>query len=247
MVAVKKAIFNWSGGKDSSLALYHILKQGEFDIKYLLTTVNSSVSRISMHGVRTALLKQQAESIGLPLNQLLLSDSPSMEEYNKSVYESLQQFKGQGIDYSIFGDIFLEDLRLYREQQLARVQMQAVFPIWKRNTTELLREFIDLGFKAVLVCVNEKYLDSSFAGCEIDADFIKDLPLNVDPCGENGEYHSFVYDGPIFKQPIKFGLGETVHKTYGTEGGNQTNTVYDTGFYYRDLLPVETPVYLGSQ
>ena len=145
----------------------------------------------------------------------------------------------------IFGDIFLEDLKKYREVQLAQVGLQAVFPIWKRPTTELLREFIDLGFKAVLVCINEKYLDRSFAGRLIDDSFIKDLPVNVDPCGENGEYHSFVFDGPIFKKPIIVTKGEIAYRKYEAAKGD--NTQYDTGFFYCDLLPEIKPAGGGEK
>jgi uncharacterized protein (TIGR00290 family) len=235
MAEAKKAIFNWSGGKDSSLALYEVLKSGEYQVEHLLTTVNQFHNRVSMHGVRTELMEQQAISIGLPLYQVRLSEMPSMEEYNNKMAEAWRNFNNEGIRYSIFGDIFLEDLKKYREEQLAKVGLQAVFPIWKRPTNELLREFIDLGFKAVLVCVNEKYLDRSFAGRLIDVSFIKDLPDNVDPCGENGEYHSFVFDGPIFKTPVDIVKGEIVYKKYEPAKGD--NAQYDTGFFYCDLFP----------
>ena len=233
-----KAIFNWSGGKDSSLALYEILQKMEYEIACLMSSVNDHYNRVSMHGVRIELIEQQAASIGLPLRQLRLPEMPSMEDYNREMFAIMQGFKDEGINYSIFGDIFLEDLKVYREGQLAKVGMQGIFPIWKRNTTELIEEFVDKGFKAILVCINEKHLDRSFAGRLIDKDFIKDLPAGVDPCGENGEYHSFVFDGPIFKTPIKFEVGEVVHRKY--ESGESKN--FDTGFYYTDLLPVANTV-----
>lgn len=232
---MKKAVFNWSGGKDSSLALHKILAGGEYDVKHLLTTVNGFHNRVSMHGVRVELMEEQARNIGLPLYQVRLSEMPDMEEYNKGMAEAWKKFTDEGIGYSIFGDIFLEDLKKYREEQLAKVNMQAVFPIWKEPTDVLLRRFIDLGFKAVLVCVNEKFLDRSFAGRLIDESFIKDLPANVDPCGENGEYHSFVYDGPIFKEPVKFNKGEVVFRKYQPATGS--TSTYDTGFFYCDLIP----------
>jgi len=226
-----KAVFNWSGGKDSALALYEILQQKEYEISYLLTSVNMIYNRVSMHGVRVELLEQQAREIGIPLQQIRLPEMPGMEDCNREMFSMMKRFKDQGVDYSIFGDIFLEDLKVYREGQLAQVGMQGVFPIWKRNTTELIKEFIDKGFKAVLVCVNEKYLDKSFAGRLIDEDFLKDLPANVDPCGENGEYHSFVFDGPIYKNHIPITLGEVVYRKY--DKGAEDN--FDTGFYYQDL------------
>jgi uncharacterized protein (TIGR00290 family) len=228
-----KAIFNWSGGKDSSLALHKILQNKEFDIACLMSSVNDYYNRVSMHGVRVELMEQQAASIGLPLQLLRLPEMPSMEDYNRAMFTIMQGFKDDGIDYSIYGDIFLEDLKIYREGQLAKVGMTGVFPIWKRDTTELVQEFIDKGFKAVLVCVNEKYLDKSFAGRLIDESFLKDLPPNVDPCGENGEYHSFVFDGPIFKTPVAFEKGEVVYRKY--DKGETDN--FDTGFFYLDLLP----------
>ncbi len=188
-----------------------------------------------MHGVRVELMEKQAQSIGLPLFQVRLSEMPSMEEYNQNMGGAWKKFKEEGIAYSIFGDIFLEDLKKYREEQLAQVGLQAVFPIWKRPTTELLRSFIEMGFKAVLVCVNEKYLDRSFAGRLIDESFIRDLPANVDPCGENGEYHSFVFDGPIFKKPVAFSKGEVVYRKYEPAAGSTAE--FDTGFFYCDLIP----------
>ena len=197
-----------------------------------MASVNAHYNRVSMHGVRIELIEQQGAEIGIPLRQLRLPEMPSMEDYNREMFGIMQGFKNDGIDYSIYGDIFLEDLKVYREGQLAKVGMQGVFPIWKRDTTELVREFIDKGFKAVLVCVNEKQLDKSFAGRLIDKSFLNDLPPGVDPCGENGEYHSFVFDGPIFKNPIPIKLGEVVYRKY--DKGAVDN--FDTGFYYQDLL-----------
>ena len=240
---MKKAIFNWSGGKDSAVSLYYIKQQGEYDIQYLLTSVSSQYQRISMHGVRMELLRQQAKSIGIPLYSLMMPEMPTMETYNELMFKTLSELKSQRIDYSIFGDIFLEDLKLYREQQLAKIPMQGVFPIWKISSQYLVRQFIDLGFKAVLVCVDEKFLDRSFAGRPIDERLLKDLPKGVDPCGENGEYHSFVYDGPIFQEPIVFELGEVVHRKYQLPStGNSvcpgTTSEVRTGFWYCDLLPL---------
>ena len=229
----KKAIFNWSGGKDSSLSLYYLLQSKEYDIRYLVTSVNSKFNRISMHGVRQELLRQQAESIGIPLHMVMVPEMPTMEIYNDLMEQTLKRFKEEGIDHSVFGDIFLEDLKKYREERLARVEMKGVFPIWKIPSQQLVREFIDLGFKAVLVCVDEKVLDRSFVGRSLDDALLKDLPSNVDPCGENGEYHSFVYDGPIFDHPVAFDFGEIVHRDYAAS----TTTVAHTGFWYCDLIP----------
>lgn len=242
----KNALFNWSGGKDSALALQQVLQDKKFSVKWLLTSVNKQYQRVSMHGVRVALLKSQAQSLNLPLHILEVPEMPTMEAYNQSMERALLEFKKDDIHHSIFGDIFLEDLKEYREQQLAKVRMAGVFPIWKRPTKDLVLEFIGQGFKAVTVCVNEKYLDRSFVGRDIDARFVDDLPGDVDPCGENGEYHSFVYDGPIFRQPVQFRKGELVHKKHERPAqtvkkddcyANHDQGVYDAGFWYCDLLP----------
>jgi uncharacterized protein (TIGR00290 family) len=227
---LKKALFNWSGGKDSAFALWKILSENEFSVETLLTSVNRKFNRISMHGVRMELLEKQAASIGLPLDTLMIPEDPSMDDYNTLMTNKMNHFKNKGIDYSIFGDIFLEDLRKYREQQLARAGIKAVFPIWKTDTREVVTQFIENGFKAVVVSINAKLLDRSFAGRVIDKDFINDLPANVDPCGENGEFHSFVFDGPVFKKPVAFKTGDTVLKKYKTSGK------WDNAFWYCDLI-----------
>ncbi|RIV18939.1 diphthine--ammonia ligase [Fibrisoma montanum] len=237
---MKKAIMNWSGGKDSALALYYALHTEQWDVLSLLTTVNKQHQRVSMHGVRADLLTEQARQLGLPLHQLLLPGEVSMETYNARMFGTLQAFRQQGVTHSIFGDIFLEDLRQYRETQLRRAGLTGVFPIWQRSSTELIHAFVDLGFRAVLVCVNEKQLGQEFVGRELDLDLLKDLPKTVDPCGENGEYHTFVYDGPLFAQPIPIEKGEVVRRTYAPSGGSdchtdQTDSVWDTGFWYQDL------------
>ena len=242
----QKAVFNWSGGKDSALALYHLLQNDQFEITQLLTTVNSAYERVSMHGVRKTLLLQQAQSLGLPVSEIVLPESMSMEEYDAKMNEVMQQVKSTGVVYSAYGDIFLEDLKKYREDKLAEVDMKGLFPIWKRDTAELLTEFIDLGFKTILVCVQSDKLDESFAGRIIDRDFISDLPEGVDACGENGEFHTFVYDGPIFKNPIKFELGETVYREYEApkdcdDSCMESDCVQKmAGYYFKDLIPAPT-------
>lgn len=240
---MKKAIFNWSGGKDSSLCLHKVLQQKEWEIISLLTSVNSQHQRVSMHGVRVSLLEKQAESLQLPLYQLQIPEMPSMSLYNELMEKTLGEFKNRGVESAVFGDIFLEDLREYREEQLSKIDLKASFPLWKIPTKDLMNEFLDLGFKAVIVCVNEKYLDQSFIGRELDRNFINDLPANVDVCGENGEYHSFVYDGPIFKNPVKFRLGEVVYRNYQPVNTDDKDTcfsntpaTFDTGFWFIDLL-----------
>ncbi len=237
-----KTYFNWSGGKDSALALYHTLREGAYDPDLLLTSVNASVDRISMHGVRTELLEMQAESIGIPLRKLELPEGLSMSAYNDTMRAAVTDLRAQGYEHTFFGDIFLEDLRVYREEQLAPMGIKAHFPLWKRDTTELLHEFLDLGFKTILVCIKSELLDQSFAGRVIDRDFVKDLPKGVDPCGENGEFHTFVFDGPIFKKPIDISVGELVFREYARPKDDSDNcfsadTAPSMGFWYRDLLP----------
>lgn len=240
----QKALFNWSSGKDSALALYKILQNPDYKIECLLTSVNKQYQRISMHGVRVNLLEAQAESIGIPLKIMEIPEMPTMEVYEEVMTQTLSELKNNGITHSVFGDIFLEDLRQYRENQLTKIDFKGVFPIWKTPTKDLIQEFISLGFKTIVVCVNEKYLDKSFVGRIIDQDFINDLPENVDVCGENGEFHTFAFDGPIFSKPIDFEIGEIVYRKYEktkTDSSNSacdTNdeTAFDFGFWYCDLI-----------
>jgi len=242
---LKKALFNWSSGKDSALALYKILQNPEFEINYLLTSVNQQFQRISMHGVRVELLEQQAQSIGIPLEVMQIPEMPTMEVYEDVMQKTLEKLKNKGITHSVFGDIFLEDLRQYREDKLAKMGFERVFPIWKIPTKELIQEFIALGFKTIVVCVNERYLDKSFTGRIIDQQFIDDLPENVDVCGENGEFHTFTFDGPIFNKPIDFETGDIVYRKYEKPKQESSNTAcdtsdtsaYDYGFWYCDLIP----------
>lgn len=232
----QKAIFNWSSGKDSAFALYKTLQEGKFEITSLLTSINEEFQRISMHGVSVSLLEKQAESLGFPLVKLELPKEPSMEEYQELMSSTMSKIKSQGVTYSIFGDIFLEDLRKYREDQLQSIGMEAVFPLWKKNTTDLIHEFLDLGFKTIVTCVNENYLDKSFAGRIIDESFIKDLSGNVDPCGENGEFHTFTFDGPIFKNAIDFEIGEVVKKTYPKPKSDENEEDGEYIFWFCDLI-----------
>lgn len=219
----QKVIFTWSGGKDSAMALYELHKSKNYEIVALLTSVTEGYDRISMHGVRRVLLEKQAESLGLPLEMLYITRNSSNEEYEAKLKDKLLKYKKQGVSSVVFGDIFLEDLRKYREDNLALVGMKGIFPIWKRDTAELARTFIELGFKAVITCVDSNFLDGKFAGRYFDNRFLSELPGTVDPCGENGEFHSFVCDGPIFKERIRFRRGEVVLR--------------DNRFYFCDLVP----------
>lgn len=231
-----KAVFNWSSGKDSALALYKTLKDDQFEVTTLLTSINEEFQRISMHGVHVSLLEKQAESLGFPLIKMELPKEPSMEEYREIMSKTMNEIQSQGITHSIFGDIFLEDLRKYREDQLQSIGMKAVFPLWKQNTSHLINEFLDLGFKTIVTCVNETFLDKSFAGRIIDQNFIKDLPENIDPCGENGEFHTFTFDGPLFKNAIEFEIGETVKKTYPKPKSDENDVEGEYVFWFCDLI-----------
>lgn len=230
---MKKAFFNWSTGKDAALALHKILNDSNYSVESLVTSVNKSFQRVSMHGVREELLNEQAKSIGIPLHKIYFPEEVSMDVYNEIMKENMQQLVLNNYKYAVFGDIFLDDLKDFREKKLAEVNLEAVFPLWKQHTKELLNEFISEGFKAITVSVNAKYLDKSFVGRQLDHSFLADLPPNVDPCGENGEFHTFVYDGPIFKQPIEFLIGEKTKKEY--PHNNTSN--WDHSFWYIDLLP----------
>jgi uncharacterized protein (TIGR00290 family) len=236
-----KAYMNWSGGKDSSLCLHKILQDERYSVDRLLTSVNAAHDRISMHGVRRSLLYAQAASIGLPLQTIELPEQPGMAEYEQAMMLEVKVLLEAGYSHAVFGDIFLEDLKVYREKKLAEVNIECIFPLWKISTADLMQAFLDLGFKAIIVCVNEQFLDKSFCGRLIDASFVRDLPPGVDVCGENGEYHSFVFDGPIFKYPIPFEKGEIVYRKYeapktDADTGSNMDQASQYGFYFCDLL-----------
>ncbi len=240
---MKKCIFNWSGGKDSALALYHCLQNPDLEIKYLITTVNDALNRISMHGVREELLIQQAVNIGIPLYQIRLPEMPGMAEYDDIMRFHLNKFSSEGITHSIFGDIFLEDLKKYRDEQLAEVGMTGIYPLWKRDTHELIKEFLSLGFGTVIACTRANL--EGFVGREITPELIDTLPADVDVCGENGEFHTFVFKGPIFKQPIAYQTGEKVFKEYAAPKSDN-DTCFSSaplkavsGFWYCDLLSID--------
>ena len=205
-----KVLVSWSSGKDSALALYEIQRSGKYEILGLLTTITEDYDRVSMHGVRRTLLQRQVGSLGLPLQEVFLSKDTSNQEYDSKMQEVLSQFQTAGVSSVVFGDIFLEEVRKYREENLSKLGMKGVFPLWKRDTAELAQLFLDLGFKAIITCVDLKVLDKEFAGAIIDKQFLARLPPNVDPCGENGEFHSFVFDGPIFKEKVPYRIGEMV-------------------------------------
>ena len=212
MAAREPILFCWSGGKDSAMALHALLQRRDIQIAALLTTVTEGFERISMHGVRRNLLERQAHSIGLPLHEVRIPPQCVNPVYEARMEAALRISLKKGVRKVAFGDIFLEDLRAYREKNLARLGMTAIFPIWKRDTRELIRSFHASGFRAVAVCVDPKILAPSFAGRELDESFFRDLPPHADPCGENGEFHTFVFDGPIFHSPISVRAGEIVNR-----------------------------------
>ena len=177
-------------------------------------------------------MEAQIKALGIPCNTVELPENPDMETYGNLMKESVQNLKAQGYTTAGFGDIFLEDLREYREKQLNELGIDCVFPLWKRDTKEIMEEFLSLGFKAIVICINSQLLDESFVGRELDASFLRDLPDNVDPCGENGEFHSFCFDGPIFKHPVAFKMGEKTYREYPSPDENEP----DYGYWFCDLL-----------
>ncbi len=236
-----KTYFNWSSGKDSALALYYLLKNDQFLVKELITTVNSHYNRVSMHGLRKELLVAQTNALNIPASLIELPEMPSMAMYEQKMNATVVRLKSKGFTYAAFGDIFLEDLRVYRENQLEKEGFKAVFPLWKKNTKALLNEFLDLGFKTIIVCANSKYFGEDFVGTIIDKHFIDNLPEGVDPCGENGEFHTFCFDGPIFKNPIAFEIGEKVYREYDTPKTDDNSVCKSDsekyGVWYCDLIP----------
>ena len=207
---ITKVLLSWSGGKDSSLALHEIQKSPKVEIVALITTVTADYDRVSMHGLRTSLLEEQAHNLNIPLEKVLISKNVTNDEYESAFNDVLLSYKKKGINQVVFGDLYLEDIKKYRENLLHKVDMDCVFPIWKRDTTKLAHNFIDLGFKAITVCVDSGVLGKEFVGREFDDQFLSELPAGIDPCGENGEFHTFVYDGPIFNKSIDYRIGDIV-------------------------------------
>lgn len=222
-MAKKPIIMCWSGGKDSSLALHALMQSPDYEVVGLLTTVTETYDRISMHGVRRELLVEQAASIGLPLTQILIPPQCVNETYQTRMRDACLAYKAKGINHMGFGDLFLEDIRAYRNSQLALVEMEAVYPLWGLDTRQLAKGFIRQGFKAILCCIDPKQIDPAFCGREFDASLLADLPASADPCGENGEFHTFVYDGPVFRKPIPCAKGEVVLRD---------------NFWFCDVLPL---------
>ena len=222
----RKLAVAWSGGKDSALALHRQIGSDEYRVETLLTTITEEYDRVSMHGVRTCLLEQQAVSLGLRVQKVFVPKQCTNEMYESRMRAAVEALLSMGISAMAFGDIFLEDVRRYRERSLSGTGIEPIFPLWREDTAELARRFVDLGFGAKVTCVDSKVLDKSFVGRELDHRFLSDLPPSVDPCGENGEFHTFVYHGPMFHRRVLFDTGETVFR--------------NKRFYFADLLPRNT-------
>ena len=218
---MKKILLSWSSGKDSAWALQVLRQQGEHEVAGLLTTINSAFDRVAMHSTRRALVEMQAEAAGLPLTIAPLPWPCSNAEYESAMKQVCDQALAQGINAVAFGDLFLADIRAYRERQLQGTGLEPLFPIWGRPTDQLAREMVAAGLRARLVCVDPKQLPASFVGRDFDQRLLDDLPAGIDPCGENGEFHSFVYAGPMFRKEIAIATGETVQRD---------------GFWFSDVL-----------
>jgi uncharacterized protein (TIGR00290 family) len=216
---------SWSSGKDSALALYETRAQGSVDIVGLLTTVNQEFDRVAMHGVRRSLLEAQAEALGLPLNIVELPWPCPNEVYEQRMADALDCARDAGIEAMVFGDLFLEDVRRYRESALKETGIVPVFPLWLRPTREMAYDLIRLGFRAVVTCVDSTQVPSEIAGRWFDETLLGELPVGVDPCGENGEFHTVVVSGPLFSHPIDVVVGEIVDRD---------------GFVFADVVPKST-------
>ena len=240
----EKVIFNWSGGKDATMALAAMLQDNSIKIEQLVTTINGNLQRVTMHGVPVSLIRKQAKSMRLPLHFLELPEDISMTRYSEITQTAAKVHKEDGITKYVYGDIFLEDLKSFRDKELAINGIEGIYPLWKKDTKELANTFINDGYKAIVVATNSKLLNKNFVGKEFDNDFLNNLPEGVDPCGENGEFHTFVYDGPIFKEPISFTKGEPTYKTYSPkqEGDDcfccdpEEDKSWDKGFWFCELL-----------
>lgn len=227
---MQEVILNWSSGKDAALAFHYLQQSNAYRVSGLLTSISDKYKRVSMHGVTEEILDLQARHMGMPLQKIYLPEDADMQTYNNIMSAAVLKIKAAGIDTMAFGDIFLEDLRQYREQQLAAADMQAVFPLWKKDTVSLVQEVEDCGIKAMIVCVNEKHLGKEFLGRYIGRELLQDLPAGVDPCGENGEFHTLVVDAPYFTAALPVVPGETVHREYRLDEHSKS------GFYFLDVL-----------
>lgn len=231
-----RAVFNWSGGKDSAHALLRAQQSGEYEIIALITTVNRSTCCSTMHDIPLYLLQMQAESIGIPLHCVDVTPKGNMEDYNAAMSVAVDYFKRQNVDSFIFGDIFLHDVRAYRQKQLSPYGIEVVEPLWGKTSEEVMKDFLSSGLRSVVVTTMADLLGSAAIGMEIDSDFVDSLPSGVDPNGENGEYHTFCYDGPIFQYPIPFSLGKPFIRSYDIRLDSGITKRYS--YWFADLKQV---------
>jgi len=230
---MQNIILNWSGGKDATMALHHLSFEEKTNVASLLTSINSQRKRITMHGVPLTLLEKQVESLNQKLDLIALPENISMDKYSQIVTKKAKEHYRNGITHYAYGDIFLEDLRLFRDQEAEKAHLQTIYPLWGLNTNDLAQRFIQLGYKAIVVAVNSVKLSKEFAGRLYDEEFLKDLPSDVDPCGENGEFHTFVFDGPLFTLPIKFNKGKTTLHQYAPSEDSKSE--WDHGVWFCDI------------
>ncbi|HET6243930.1 MAG: diphthine--ammonia ligase [Bacteroidetes bacterium] len=228
-----KAALFWSGGKDSAFALWQIKKENKLDVKYLVTTINRNFKRVSMHGLSEEVLERQAAQTEIPLIKMYV-EGASNKNYEASLTQVFENLKKEGINKVIFGDIFLEDLRKYRDDLLHKFKVQGIYPLWKQNTSEIFNQLKSDGFKTLVCCVNATVLDENFVGKELTADLISTMPQNVDICGENGEFHTFCFEGPVFSKPIQYSLGEKVFKPL--EIKQTGKKAIKPGFWFIDII-----------
>lgn len=228
-----RAVFNWSGGKDSAHALLRAMETGCYEIVALLTTVNRDTHRSTMHGIPLSLLEAQAASIGIPLYIVNLTPEGNMEDYSSAMLQAVQHFKTLGVTHFIFGDIFLHDVRQYREQQLVPYSIEVVEPLWGKSSEQVMEDFLSSELKTIVVTTMNDGLGAAAIGKLIDRDFVASLPVETDPNGENGEYHTFCYDGPIFHSPIPYCLGEPFSQSYDINLDDGTTKTYT--YWFADL------------
>lgn len=224
----KRTLLSWSSGKDSAWALHVLRRQSDMDVVGLFSTVNQEFERVAMHAVRNELLQQQAESVGLPIQVIPIPNPCSHAEYENIMGEFIAQVKEQRMDCIAFGDLYLEDIRKYREEKLDGTGITPTFPLWGKDTEALSKEMVEGGLRAIITCIDPRTMPSAFAGKEYNASFLEQIPAGVDPCGENGEFHSFAFDGPMFKSAVNIRVGETVSRD---------------GFIFTDLLPEKHPTF----
>lgn len=233
-----KVTISWSGGKDAALALHKILQADRYDVVSLHTSFDQELKRVSMHGIPEALVEAQADAIGLPLEKIYTAADSTRQNYEHAMSVFCHEQKEKGVEAIVFGDILLEDLKVYREKQLEKMGLKAIFPLWGVPTDQLVLEIIDAGFETMLCCLNAEKISKSLIGKTLDRSIVNDIARNADPCGENGEYHTFVYDGPIFHHPVSFEKGEVVSKSYQFKTENE-GIIEETSstFWFQEVLP----------